>query len=259
MIDLGGEQVDMTEIVERKFAGDKVQLGVWRKGKKEAVEVELAPFGAYLMTARQYERRPQYVMFCGLVFQPLDYDLMGAHSLNSQRLRYYFNYYVTDEIYRERPQIIVLTQVLPDAINTHIRDSAPNVVEEINGVKILTLKDVQTALAKEPEGSHVVIKLEGEGRPLVFEKSQIAAAQARVQKKYEVEEAAYVEEYKGKMPSKPAEKPTDKPSEQPASAPVEIKQCETQTDSLFYEEYLIRQHSPLRFSKFRPPDSLCRV
>ncbi len=192
-IDIGGEQVDMAEVVERKFAGDKVPLVLWREGKREEVTLELKPFAAYLMTARKYERRPEYVTFCGLVFQPLDYELMSAHSLSTQRIRYYFNYYVTDAIYRERPQIVVLTQILPDAINTHLKDSAPGVVESINGVKILTMKDVQEALSKDPEGTHVVVKLEGEGRPLVFDKTQTEAAQARIMKKYEVSAAAYVE------------------------------------------------------------------
>jgi S1-C subfamily serine protease len=196
MIDIGGEQVDMAEIVERKFAGDEVTLTVLRKGQKQEVKVTLKAFKAYSMTARQYEKRPEYVTFCGLVFQPLDSELMGAHQLNTQRLRYYYRYFVTDEIYKERPQIVVLTQVLPDAINTHIREAAPGVVEEINGVKILSLKDVPTALAKDVEGSHIVVKLEGEGRPLVFEKSKIADAEKRIRGKYNVEEAAYITQEK---------------------------------------------------------------
>jgi S1-C subfamily serine protease len=192
-IDMGGEQVDMAEIVERKFAGDEVKMTVWRGGKREEVTLELKPFAAYLMSARQYEKRPQYVMFAGLIFQPLDMEMMSAQNISNQRVRYYFNYYVTDEIYKTRPQIIVLTQILPDAINSHVRDYIHNVVEEINGVKILTLKDVETALAKEPEGTHVLIKLEGEGRPIVFEKSALAAAQQRIQTKYQVESASYIE------------------------------------------------------------------
>lgn len=191
-IDLGGEQVDMAEIAERKFAGDKLLLKVWRDKKAMDVEIELKRLKAYLMNARNYEKRPEYVMFAGLVFQPLDLDLMMAHNISNQRVRYYFNYYATNELFKEKPQVIVLTQVLPDSINTHVKDYAQNVVDEINGTKIKTLRDVDTALKKDPAGDHVVIKLEGEGRPIVFEKKLIEAAQARIKQKYDVATDSFI-------------------------------------------------------------------
>lgn len=195
-IDLGGEQVDMAEIAERKFAKDKLNLKVWRDKQAINVEIELKRLTAYLMNARNYEKRPEYVVFAGMVFQPLDQELMLAHNLNSSRIRYYYNYYVINELFKERPQVIVLTQVLPDAINTYINDYAQTVVEEINGQKIRTLKDVVTALQKETEGNHVVIKLEGEGRPIVLEKKLIAAAEARIRQKYAVENNVFIQDNK---------------------------------------------------------------
>lgn len=193
-IDLGGEQVDMAEIAERKFAGDKLQLKVWRNKAPLDVEIELKRLQAYLMNARNYEKRPQYVMFAGMVFQPLDFDMMMAHNITNPKVRYYYQYFASNELFKDKPEVIVLTQVLPDSINTYIKDYASNIVDEINGVKIKTLKDVAAALAKDPEGEHVVIKLEGEGRPLVLEKKEIAAAQARIKEKYEVRQDAYLGE-----------------------------------------------------------------
>ncbi len=191
-IDLNGEQVDMSEIAERKFAGDKLKLKIWRDKQPMDVEIELKRLTAYLMNARNYEKRPEYLMFAGLVFQPLDYDMMMAHNISNQRVRYYYNYYATNELFKEHPQVIVLTQVLPDAINTYLKEYSQQVVEDINGTPIKTLQDVQTALDKEPIGDHVIIKLEGEGRPIVLEKKLIAAAQARIKQKYDVKNDSYI-------------------------------------------------------------------
>jgi S1-C subfamily serine protease len=191
-IDLNGEQVDMAEIAERKFAGDKLKLSVWRDKQKLDVEIELKRLTAYLMNARNYEKRPEYVMFAGLVFQPLDFDLLSAHNISTQRVRFYYNYFATNELFKEHPQVIVLTQVLPDAINTYLKDYSHQVVEEINGKPIKTLKDVETALQEEPAGDHVVIKLEGEGRPVVLEKKLIGAAHARIKQKYDVKNDSYI-------------------------------------------------------------------
>lgn len=191
-IHIDGEQTEMAEVVERKFVGDKLKLKVWREEREQEFEVTLKSFPAYLMQANQYEKQPEYLMYAGLVFQPLDNELMGAFSLNNLRTRYYYNYYAQDEIYKDLPEVVVLTSVLPDAINTWIRDYTGQVVEEINGVRIKSLRDAAEALAKGPEGTHVSIRLAGEGRPIVLEKQLIAPAQERISRKYAVGSDRYI-------------------------------------------------------------------
>ena len=191
-IDIEGEQTEMAEVVERKFVGDKLKLKVWRGSKEQEFEITLKPFPAYLMQANRYEQQPEYLMHAGLVFQPLDHELMGAFSLTNLRTRYFYDYYAQDELYKELPEIVVLTSVLPDAINTWFRDYTGQVVEEINGVKIKSLKDAADALAKEPDGTHLTIRLAGEGRLIVLEKKLIAAAQERIQRKYGLAQDRYI-------------------------------------------------------------------
>jgi hypothetical protein len=192
-IDIGGEKVNMAEIVERKFAGDKIQLKVWREKMPLDIEIELKRFLPYLINARQYEQRPQYVMYAGLVFQPLDRNMMGAHKLSNIEVRRFFGYYVADELYEELPEVVVLTTVLPDAINTHIASYAGSIVDEINGQKILRLKDLLPALEKDPGNAFTVVKLRGQGRPLVLERAKVPGAQVRIMSKYSVREDHYVE------------------------------------------------------------------
>lgn len=185
-INIDGEQTEMAEAVERKFVGDKLQLKVWRDGREQEFEAVLKSFPAYQMQGNRYENQPEYLMHAGLVFQPLDNELMGTFSLTNLRTRYYFNYYAQDEIYKDLPEVVVLTSVLPDAINTWLRDYTGQVVEEINGMKIKSLKDAADAVDREPGGNHLTIKLAGEGRPIVIEKQLIPAAQARIQRQYGV-------------------------------------------------------------------------
>ena len=192
-IDIDGEQMEMAEVVERKFAGDKLKLRVWRGGKQEEVEITLKNTDHYLMAAHKYEQRPQYVTFAGLVFQPMDSPLMAAHSPTNLRTRYYFQYFSNDALYKERPQPVIFTSVLPDSINAYAREFTGQIVDEINGVKILRLKDVDEALKKDPEGGFITVKLLGEGRPIVLDKTAAAAAQKRIMAKYGVDEPSYIE------------------------------------------------------------------
>lgn len=191
-IEFEEERVNLNEIAERKFVGDKIKLKFWRDRQAHEAEVELKRLTSYLMAANQYEKRPEYLVYAGLVFQPLNRNLMEAFNFSNSRIRYIYNYYVEKELHYELPQPVILTQVLPDSINTHLEGMAGQLVSEINGVKITKMKDVVEALAKE-EGDFVVIKLAGEGRPLVLERSRIPAAHNRINQQYGVREDSYIE------------------------------------------------------------------
>lgn len=185
-VDMNGEQVNMNEIVERKFAGDHIKLKVWRDRKEVDVDIELKRFLPYLIQAAKYDDKPRYVMFAGLVFQPLDRNLLSAHNISDLQVRYFFNYYVSEQLYDERPEIVILTSVLPDAINTHLRDFTNCIVEEVNGREIKSLRDVYDALHNDAKGDYHVIKCLGNGRPLVLEVARVPEAQKRIMTQYAV-------------------------------------------------------------------------
>ena len=185
LIHYGGEDVNMNEIVERKFAGDIIRLKIWRDRKQIDAKVTLKRFLPYLINAKKYDETPRYVMYAGLVFQPLDRNLMAAHNIKDLQVRYHFDSYVSDGIYKERPEVIVLTTVLPDAINSYFGSFEDSIVDEINGKKIETLKDVHEAFAK-GDGEFVAIRLLGNGRPIVIERAKVESAQKRIQEKYNV-------------------------------------------------------------------------
>jgi len=80
--------------------------------------------------------------------------------------------------------VIVLSSVLPDPVNTYVSAFRGSIVDEINGTKIKTLNDMAEALAKPAE--QYVIKLMGEGRPIVMERAAVEAARERIKARYNV-------------------------------------------------------------------------
>ncbi len=186
-VNILGARVNMNEIVERKYVGDKVELAILREGKPMKFEVILKRFLPYLIQANQYNEQPQFVMFAGLVFQPVDRNMMAAHNITNLQVRYLYNYFSSEEIYKEKPQIVVLTEILTDEINTHLDSYRHRVVDEINGRTIRTLKDVYEAFqSDESDPEFHVIKLADEGRPIVLERSRIESAQQRIMEKYNI-------------------------------------------------------------------------
>lgn len=191
-IEFNGERVNMNEIVERKFTGDPIRLKYWRDGAEAEAEVTLKRLTSYLMQANLYEKRPEYLVYAGLVFQPLDRNLLSSLNLTDDHVRYFFNYYGPKELSKERPQPVILTQILPDAINTHFDGVGGRMVDTVNDVKITRLADLVTALEKSDD-PFVKIRLVGEGRPLVLDRALAAEASQRINAEYSVGEPSYIE------------------------------------------------------------------
>ena len=186
-VDLEGERVAMSEIVERKFKGDSVKLHILRDKKEMDVTVQLDAAWPYMMQSSQYDVQPRYVLFGGLLFQPLSRDFLVANGGDDLRVRYFYDYYVADEIYRQHSDVIILSEVLPDPINTYVSEFKNSIVDEINGTQIKTLDDVANEL-KRPTDQYV-IKLLGVGRPIVLERTAVEAARERMLDRNKVEAA----------------------------------------------------------------------
>lgn len=192
-IQVDGDMVNMNEIVERKFAGDKIHVDIMRKGEKKQVELTLKRFLPYLTLGEQYNERPRYVLYAGLLFQPMNRNLMDAHGIRDPLVNYVFDNYLTKEIYKERPEVVVLTSILPDKVNSFLLSYQQSIVDEVNGVKIKTLKDVAEALKKKDgDGKFVVIKLLEKNRPLVLKREFADEAHPRIMKTYEVRADSYL-------------------------------------------------------------------
>ena len=203
-VEFEGDRVDMPEVVERKFKGEKVKLDLWRDKKPVSVTIELDTVPPYLIQGHSYDVRPRYVVYGGLIFQPLNLELMTSYQPNDLRLRHFFDFFVVEQIYLEHPEVIVLTNILPDPINTYLALYRASIVDEVNGKKIKTLKDLAEAFSETPE--RFVVKMIGDGPPLVLDPKQVAAARDRIRTRYNVLKEQNLEEQPLKVVTAPPEK-----------------------------------------------------
>ncbi len=183
-IQIDGEKVNLNEIVERKFSGDTITLNLIRDGKPIEKTVTLKPFPPARMYAVQYGVKPRFTTFAGLVFQPLDRNLYAAHNFTNTRVRRLFAHYLDEEIFKERKDIVILTRVLADPVNTHISGHIGTAIESINGEKIKTLEQVDKLLHPKTPPKFFVIKCEGIGRPIVIPGDQAVEASKRTETNY---------------------------------------------------------------------------
>jgi S1-C subfamily serine protease len=191
-VELDGERAQFEEVVERKFKGNSVKIDLLRNKRPMTVEIKLYKPWPYSIQGHSYDVRPRYVLYGGLLFQPLNLDLLEAYRTADLRVRHFFEYFVLDQLYLQHPDVIVLTNILPDPINTYLAPYRGGIVDEVNGKKIRTLDDLATALAESPE--QLVIRMIGDGPPLVLNRSQVEAARERIKTRYNVLKEQNLEE-----------------------------------------------------------------
>lgn len=179
-IKVDGEEVVLHEIVERKFEGDTVALEFQRAGEKKKATITLTPFPAARIFALRYGERPRYVFFAGLTFQPLDLNLYATHQFSDPRVRKTYQNYVKDTVFKERKDVVILTRVESDALTTYISGYAGTMVDEINGVKVTSLKHAHELLYAEEQPEFITIKCEGVSRPIIVPSAEVKAANQRI-------------------------------------------------------------------------------
>lgn len=201
-IRIDGESYFLEEVVERKQVGEEVVLDLIREGEEIRVPILLRPGRENLRTGNEYETRPEYLIFAGLLFQPLSREFLKSSSEDwassaDPRLPYYFLYYNQDKIYREHPEIVVLSRVLPGPVNQYYSDLSLKVVDRVNGRKINRLADLETAFAQ-PAGDYHLIEFDGAESPVVLEAAAAAAEHKKILERYRIPADRYLA-----APSKP--------------------------------------------------------
>ena len=118
--------------------------------------------------------------------------MLEAYRTADLRVRHFFEYFVLDQLYLQHPDVIVLANILPDPINTYLAPYRGGIVDEVNGKKIRTLDELASAFAESPE--RLVIRMIGDGPPLVLNRNQVEAARERIKTRYNVLKEQNLEE-----------------------------------------------------------------
>jgi len=174
-------------LVDQKQVGEAVACEILREGSIISLEFDLYPTELRIRNYYQYETKPRYFIYGGIVFQSLsiNYLEMWEEWWNKADplLLYYFGYNLTDELYPHREEFVVINKVLPDAANLYVTDVSDMVVDTVNGMRINRMEDLEEAL-KQPINGYIVITLDGGGAPVVLSARDAAASHNRILQSY---------------------------------------------------------------------------
>ncbi len=188
-VDLEGNNVTFAELLERKLWGDSAVFDVWRGGKKVAITVPLTNPADPFIYKNIYDERPQYYVNAGLVFMPLNREVLKSAG-GSQQLAYYSRYAKIDGLHEGRDEFIVLTKRLPHEVNTYADGFVHGIVNKVNGKAVKELADVKRAMMTPENGFHV-IEFAEKDETLVLQTEAVEAANPRIFAAYGITEPEY--------------------------------------------------------------------
>ncbi len=173
-----------------KWAGMNCKLKIWRDGREQDIVYKLpkAEYTDELVPEQLFDQDPEYVLAGGFVFVPLSEPYLRSWGANWRQVSpFRLFYYNMGKVTPERPQRVVLSQVLPYPANIGYEGLRNTVVDEINGMKIRRISDIITAL-KSPVGGFDVFKFEpGESvREAVLDASEMDQANREIMAHYHI-------------------------------------------------------------------------
>jgi S1-C subfamily serine protease len=179
-----------------KWAGDDVKMQIWRDGKPLDVKYRLPRFDYTnnLVVNATYDKEPEYLIVGGLVFQPVtDSYLQSWGSDWKRRAPFRLNYYRNESPSKDRPALLMLSQVLPDPYNIGYQDLKYLVLEKVNGQPVHRFPELREALLKPDGGFHKLEFVQGETlrHMVVAAGSAEQTATARVLKRYNITEGSH--------------------------------------------------------------------
>ncbi len=189
-VELDGHLVSYTEIVDNMSNGATTEVEILRNGKRENIKIPLKGTDVIAFQRKNYDGPPDYYTVGGLVFQPLNADLMSAYSgtwseLGRSEIFYRYNFFLRSEIYRETSGDVVLTRRLNDPINLYLDPFLHRIVESVNGEKVKSFQDfihsVDSVVAKE---KYLVIQFHDSLVPLVMRSRDVIGATPHITRRY---------------------------------------------------------------------------
>jgi len=184
------KKLSLENLSSRKWAGQEYKFKIWRDGKEMDIVYKLpkADYNDDLVPHQSFDQDPEYVMVGGFVFVQLTESYLRSWGGNwRQRAPFRLTYYSTGKVKPERPQRVVLSQVLPSSLNIGYEGLRNAVIDEINGVKIKQLSDIPEALKSPINGFDVFRFSSGEAvREAVLDASAVDRANTEIMARFNI-------------------------------------------------------------------------
>jgi len=187
-IALDGLRLSYELLLDRRLAGESVPLEILRDGERRQIDVPMlvySPFNAY---RRLYDQMPRYYVYAGLVFVPLNTEVLVALGENlPEHILYELYFRPIEEPLAVRREPVVLLRRLDHAVNGYMSWYRDLVVDRVNGRTIESLEGLIDAIESN-DGSYDVFEFAYYGRLGVLDRRAAESANDEILEIYGIPE-----------------------------------------------------------------------
>lgn len=146
-----GLRLDSLFLIDQLQMGDTVQMKIIRNKEPLETAVPLSHYNPNPWLGKRYEQRPEYYIYAGLVFVPLNRETLetygqGWYSEINQELIYDFYIRPIEEAEPFDTPFVMQIRRLDHAVNAEESRFLYQIIDTVNGQKVSTLKELATTL-----------------------------------------------------------------------------------------------------------------
>jgi S1-C subfamily serine protease len=185
-----GLRFELGVLVDRLQLGEDLMLTVLRDGQRVKVVVPVQGYLPHKRYANTYDLLPRYYVYAGLVFVPLDREMLKTYgsrwaSKANKPLLYEFFYRFFEEPERLTKEPVVLLRCLDHPVNANLAWRRNLLVERVNDQAIHGLGSLIEAFSSNADRYHVIEFAHG-GRFDVLDREEADRAHSKILRLYGV-------------------------------------------------------------------------
>ena len=189
-VDWNGLRLNCMYLVDFKQVGETVRFNIIRRKERLAIDVELNDYDPSPARAHLYDQKPTYYIYAGLVFAPLNREILKTYSDNwvaeaPQEVVYetYFRPLVDHDFFDTKR--VVQIRRLDHEVNAEETRYLYRIIESVNGTPIHTLQELADAFEGNKADQHV-IRFEQGNRTTVLDRRKADAAHEEILQQYAI-------------------------------------------------------------------------
>jgi len=191
-IDWNGLRLNCMHPVDQRQMGETISVGVIRGDRREKLDLKLNHYNPNPSMANLYERRPEYYVYAGMVFAPLNRETLKTYggkwqsAANAELLYEFFYRPLEDNDFFDTPHVMQIRR-LDHAVNAEESRFLYNIIDTVNGKKTGTLQELIDAFESGTEKQHVIRFKYGD-KITVIDREKGTAANRKILQGYGVPE-----------------------------------------------------------------------
>lgn len=189
-IDWHGLRLNCMYLPDFKQIGDTIRFDIIRGEERTSIDVEFNDYDPSPVRSHLYDQLPKYYIYAGLVFAPLNREVLKTYSddwvVEAPQELIYETYYrpLVENDFFDTKRVMQIRR-LDHEVNAEETRYLYRLIESVNGMPVHTLQELATAIEGNTAAQHVILFEQG-NRSTILDREKADAAHEEILSQYAI-------------------------------------------------------------------------